>query len=231
MTIDAQEIDKFNALANTWWDPFGQSRLLHQLNPYRLRWITEQINLENQIVLDVGCGGGILTEVLALKGAHVTGIDAASEVIQVAKQHAEDAKLIIQYEHITVEEFAKTHAQSFDVITCMELLEHVPDPEAFLKILATLLKPGGKILLSTINRNPKAYLLAVVMTEYVLRWLPKGTHDYEKFIQPSELAGYLRAAGFSDIQTCGLHYHPLKKEFSLRSRDLSVNYFMSACLA
>lgn len=226
--IDHTEVKKFNDLAHEWWDPQGKFRFLHQLNPLRLQWICQQVELQGLEVLDVGCGAGILTETLALKGAKVTGIDAAKQVIAVAKLHARSENLRIEYHHTLVEDFAKTHQEKFDVITCMELLEHVPDPKAFVMTLASLLKPGGYLFLSTLHRHPKAYFLGIVMAEYVLNFLPKGTHDYAKFIKPSELASYLRTAGCSLHETTGLIYHPFKKMFSLSKRDLSVNYLMSA---
>ncbi|MAZ77824.1 MAG: bifunctional 3-demethylubiquinol 3-O-methyltransferase/2-polyprenyl-6-hydroxyphenol methylase [Legionellaceae bacterium] len=227
MNHDQQEIDKFQELANQWWDPQGPLKSLHDINPIRLSWITEQCELNNKRVLDVGCGGGILTESLALSGAQATGLDLAKPLIDTAKLHALEHKVSVDYHCIDVGDFAKQHAGEFDVVTCMELLEHVPDPASLIQHCSNLLKPGGHIVFSTINRNPKAYLFAIVAGEYVLRLLPKGTHDYKQFIKPAELDAWCRQADLKIDKFHGMSYRPLQKRYYLCD-DISVNYLAAA---
>ncbi len=230
--VDAAEIGKFDAVARTWWDETGDFKPLHQMNPIRLGYIIDRVGeLKGLKALDVGCGGGILTESLAREGAAVTGIDMAEKPLQVARLHAIESGLEdISYQQTTIEEFAASHAGEFDVVTCLEMLEHVPDPASVIATCHTLLKPGGHLLLSTINRNPKAYALAVVGAEYVLGLLPRGTHDYEKFIKPSELAAMLRAGSFQLEDVTGMTYNPLTETFRL-GRDTDINYLASATAA
>lgn len=224
---DPNEISKFDKMASQWWDKEGPCKPLHELNPLRLSFIEQHADLNGKAILDVGCGGGILSESLAIKGGNVTAIDLSKEAISVAKLHALDTGLTINYQHTSIEDFAKHHTQAFDIVTCMELLEHVPSPARFIQSVTEILKPGGQIFLSTLNRNPKSYLYSIIGAEYILKLLPRGTHDYEKFIKPSELSEMCREAGL-DIQTLrGLNYSPLKKRFSL-STDTSVNYLAYA---
>lgn len=223
--IDPQEIHKFNEFAKTWWDPQGEMKPLHQLNPLRLQFIADHAELSGKKVLDLGCGGGILTESLAKSGAETFGIDMSEKLIRVAKQHAQENALKINYELITAEEFAKQHAQEFDVITCMEMLEHVPEPLSILRAAAQLLKPNGKLFVSTINRNLKSYLMAIIGAEYILRLLPPGTHEYAKFIRPSELRQWAHEAGFKLQKIKGMHYQPFTEKFSLTD-DVAVNYLV-----
>lgn len=223
--IDQHEVNKFNQLAQRWWDRKSEFKPLHDINPLRLQFIEQAVDLENKAVIDVGCGGGILTESLRLRGANVTGIDLAKQVLQVAKLHALESKLEINYQLISAEEMAAQHPAQFDVVTCMELLEHVPDPASLIQACATLVKPGGHLFFSTINRNPKAYLLAILGAEYILRMLPRGTHDYKKFLRPSELDQFLRQAGLSLESMKGISYHPLLRKYQL-STDISVNYMI-----
>lgn len=215
------EIEQFSNLADRWWDPMGPCKPLHQLNPTRFQYITLHHDLKDAMVLDIGCGGGILSESLAKAGAKVSAIDASEQLIEVA--HAHQETLGIHYETTTAEEFAKTHAGEFDVITCMELLEHVPDPQSLLKACQTLLKPGGKLFVSTLNRTPKAYVYAIMAAEYILRLLPKKTHDYNQFIRPSELHQWLTRAGLVLEDLTGLQYNPLTAKAYLHD-DLNVNY-------
>lgn len=231
--IDSAEIGKFDGLARSWWDTTGDFKPLHQINPLRLGYITDRTgDLSGLRVLDVGCGGGILTEALAREGANVTGIDMAEKPLQVAQLHAIESGLDdrIDYQRATVEDFAAAHAGEFDVVTCLEMLEHVPDPASVVASCRRLLKPDGHLFLSTINRNPKAYALAVIGAEYVLGLLPKGTHDYGKFIRPSELAGMLRAAAFQLQNVTGMTYNPVTDVYRL-SRDADVNYLVHATCA
>lgn len=228
--VDPSEIGKFDAVARSWWDLTGDFKPLHQLNPLRLGYIRDHAGgrLDGLRMLDVGCGGGILTESLAREGAHVTGIDMAEKPLQVARLHAIESGLeSIDYQQSTVEDFAAAHAGEFDIVTCLEMLEHVPDPASVIASCRQLLAPTGKLFLSTINRNPKAYALAVVGAEYVMGMLPKGTHDYEKFIKPSELAAMLRAAGFHLDDVTGMSYNPLTDVFRLTT-DTDVNYLACA---
>ncbi len=221
---DPQEVSKFEAFASRWWDPQGEMKPLHDLNPLRVAYIDACVALSCKRVLDVGCGGGLLTEAMAQRGAQVTGIDLADASLKVAKLHLHESGLKIDYHRTTAEAFAEQHPQAFDVVTCMEMLEHVPDPASIVSACARLVKPGGHVMFSTINRNPKSYLLAVVGAEYLLRMLPKGTHDYRKFIRPSELERWSRAAGLTLKELRGMTYNPLTREYSLGS-DIDVNYF------
>ncbi|OYK79604.1 bifunctional 3-demethylubiquinone 3-O-methyltransferase/2-octaprenyl-6-hydroxy phenol methylase [Coxiella burnetii] len=220
--IDKEELAKFSDLAQDWWNPAGKMKPLHLINPVRLKYIEQQITLKGKHVLDVGCGGGLLSEALAKHGAIVTGVDMSESLIDVAKNHAEQQQLNINYQCQDIEILTKD-AQRFDIITCMELLEHVPDPQRMIKNCAALIKPGGKLFFSTINRNFKAYLYTIVGAEYVFNLLPKGTHDYAQFIHPSELTQWAESGGLRLLDITGIHYHPLKNEFDL-SRDVSVNY-------
>jgi 2-polyprenyl-6-hydroxyphenyl methylase/3-demethylubiquinone-9 3-methyltransferase len=221
--VDADEIAKFKTLASQWWDPNGQLRTLHDLNPIRLAFIQQYCQLNAQRVADIGCGGGILSESLAKNGAIVTAIDMDAAGIEVAKQHAQASQLAIDYRQQAVETLAEQEPASFDVVVCMEMLEHVPDPAAIMHACARLLKPQGKLLVSTINRHPKAYALAVIGAEYLLNLLPRGTHDYQKFIKPSELATWARQAGLQLVQMQGVHYQPFSRQCKLTD-DVSVNY-------
>lgn len=223
--VEAAEVNKFADLAHQWWDLQGVFKPLHQLNPLRLHYIDQRASLPSKKVLDVGCGGGILSESMALRGAQVTGIDLAEKSLQVAQLHALETGANIDYQCIAVEALAAQHAGQFDVVTCMEMLEHVPDPSSVVRACAQLVKPGGHVFFSTLNRNPKAYLMAVVGAEYVLHLLPKGTHDYSKFIKPSELASWIRQNGLELQHQTGLTYHPLTKQYSL-TPDTSVNYMV-----
>lgn len=227
VNADPAELAKFSELAHRWWDPESEFRPLHQINPLRLDWINGQCQLAGKRALDVGCGGGILADSMARKGADVLGIDLASKALRVAQLHALEAETQhIQYREISVENLAEEQPTSFDVVTCMEMLEHVPDPASVVRACAQLVKPGGWVFFSTINRNAKAFMLAIVGAEYVLNMLPRGTHEYAKMIKPSELATSCRAAGL-DIQTTrGLEYNPLTKRYWL-SADTSVNYLFA----
>jgi 2-polyprenyl-6-hydroxyphenyl methylase/3-demethylubiquinone-9 3-methyltransferase len=220
---DPAELAKFTALAQSWWDPKGPSRPLHDLNPLRLRYVERAAALRGSEVLDVGCGGGILSEAMARAGAHVLGIDLSQPVLDVAELHALEAKVAVEYRAVAAEELAQERPAAFDLVTCMEMLEHVPDPAAAVKALAGLAKPGGSIIVSTLNRNPLAFAVAIVGAEYVARVLPRGTHEYLKFIRPSELALWGRRAGLELRDLTGLTYNPLTRAFRL-SPNTSVNY-------
>ncbi|MGC9162612.1 MAG: bifunctional 2-polyprenyl-6-hydroxyphenol methylase/3-demethylubiquinol 3-O-methyltransferase UbiG [Thiomonas sp.] len=224
--VETAEIDKFSALAHRWWDAHGEFRPLHLLNPLRLQWIRSHAELRGKAVLDIGCGGGILSESMAAAGAHVTGIDLAEPALQVARLHALDAHLDIDYRLISAERLAEQSPGAFDLITCMEMLEHVPDPASIIRSAARLLRPDGWLFISTINRTPKAYLAAILGAEYILRLLPKGTHDYAKFLQPSEVSAMGRQCGLDTVDIAGLHYQPLTQRFRLTT-DPSVNYLMA----
>jgi len=225
--VEAAEVNKFAELAHQWWDFQGVFKPLHQLNPLRLNYIDSRANLAGKRVLDVGCGGGILSESMAQRGAQVTGIDMAEKSLQVAQLHALESGLQVEYRSVAVEVLAEEQPQSFDVVTCMEMLEHVPDPASVVRACATLVKPGGHVFFSTLNRNAKAYLMAVVGAEYVLNLLPKGTHDYSKFIKPSELAAWMRQTELELQHQTGVTYHPLSKQYAL-IQDTSVNYMLHA---
>ena len=226
MNADPLEIQKFSELAHRWWDPTSEFRPLHEINPLRLEWINARAPLAGKKVIDIGCGGGILSESMARKGADVTGIDLSDKALKVADLHSLESGVNVRYKLIAAETMAAEEAGQYDVVTCMEMLEHVPDPAAIVKACATLVKPGGHIFLSTLNRNPKAYLFAILGAEYVLRLLPKGTHDYDKFITPAELSQFLRSAGLDLNSMRGMGYNPLTKIYSLNS-DTSVNYLVA----
>lgn len=221
--IDSKETDKFAAMAAQWWDPEGPCRPLHELNPIRLGFIKEFTSLHNEDVIDVGCGGGILTESLAKQANSAVGIDADKHVIQTAKLHALEHELTISYQVTTVETFASEHAESKDVVSCMEMLEHVPAPESVIASCAKIAKPGGLVFFSTLNRNLKSYLHSIVGAEYILQMLPKGTHDYDRFIKPHELNRVAEQAGLSLLDIRGVSYNPLLREFSL-SNNTDINY-------
>ncbi|HEX5768709.1 MAG TPA: bifunctional 2-polyprenyl-6-hydroxyphenol methylase/3-demethylubiquinol 3-O-methyltransferase UbiG [Burkholderiales bacterium] len=221
MNVDPAELEKFNALAHRWWDPEGDFRPLHDINPLRLEWIAGHAELAGATVLDVGCGGGILAEAMARRGARVTGIDLSDKALRVAQLHSHESKLDIRYEKSPVEEFTG----EFDLVTCMELLEHVPRPAGMVAACARLVRPGGRVFFSTINRNPKSYLHAVIGAEYVLGLLPKGTHDYTRFIKPSELARWSREAGLRLEETTGMTYNPITRRYRLAA-DCDVNYLV-----
>ena len=226
VNADPAELAKFSDLAHRWWDTESEFRPLHQINPLRLNWIADIAPIDGQRVLDVGCGGGILADAMARRGAEVLGIDLATKALRVAQLHALEAQTPrVQYREISAEALAAEQPESFDVVTCMEMLEHVPDPSSVVRACARLVKPGGHVFFSTINRNPKSFLFAIVGAEYVLNLLPKGTHEYAKFIRPSELARYAREAGLELQHTKGLEYNPLSRRYWL-SGDTSVNYML-----
>ncbi|CAB3765575.1 bifunctional 2-polyprenyl-6-hydroxyphenol methylase/3-demethylubiquinol 3-O-methyltransferase UbiG [Paraburkholderia humisilvae] len=224
---DPHELQKFSDLAHRWWDPNAEFKPLHELNPVRLGWIDGHAHLAGKRVLDIGCGGGILSESMAQLGASVKGVDLSHEALGVADLHSLESGITVEYEEIAAEALAAREPASFDVVTCMEMLEHVPDPSQIVAACKTLVKPGGWVFFSTLNRNVKSYLFAVIGAEYIARMLPRGTHDYARFIRPSELAGFVRAAGLTTTEIKGVVYHPLGKHFALSS-DTSVNY-MLAC--
>jgi 2-polyprenyl-6-hydroxyphenyl methylase/3-demethylubiquinone-9 3-methyltransferase len=224
---DPAELEKFGKLAHRWWDPQGEFRPLHEINPLRLEWIAQHAALEGSKVLDVGCGGGILAEAMARRGAQVTGIDLSDKALRVAQLHLLESGLAIEYLSVGAEDLADSRAGGFDVVTCMELLEHVPEPAAMVAACARLVRPGGQVFFSTINRNPKSYLFAVVGAEYVLKLLPKGTHDYLRFIKPSELSRWSRAAGLRADELIGMTYNPVTRRYRL-GRDCDVNYLLRA---
>ncbi len=226
MNADPLEIQKFSDVAHHWWDITSEFRPLHEINPLRLEWINAHAPLNGATVIDVGCGGGILTESMAKKGADVTGIDLSEKALAVADLHSLESALTINYQHISAEDMASKEPGSFDVVTCMEMLEHVPDPSSIVQACARLVKPGGQVFFSTLNRNPKSYLYAVLGAEYLLQMLPKGTHDYAKFITPAELASAIRHAGLELQSLRGMSYNPLTKIYSLNS-DTSVNYLVA----
>jgi 2-polyprenyl-6-hydroxyphenyl methylase/3-demethylubiquinone-9 3-methyltransferase len=226
--VDPAEIAKFEELAARWWDPHSEFKPLHDINPLRLDYIERLEPLRGKRVLDVGCGGGLLSEGMAARGAQVTGIDMGAAPLSVAKLHLYESGLEIDYRQITAEQMAAEHPGAFDVVTCLEMLEHVPSPDSVIAACARLVKPGGLVVFSTINRNPKAYLFAIVGAEYVLRMLPRGTHDFRKFIRPSELDGWARAADLSLRDITGMSYNPLTATYSL-GRDVDVNYLAAYC--
>jgi 2-polyprenyl-6-hydroxyphenyl methylase/3-demethylubiquinone-9 3-methyltransferase len=223
---DPKEIDKFSELAHRWWDPNSEFKPLHDLNPLRLSWIDGIAGLAGKKVVDIGCGGGILSESMARLGAQVRGIDLSSKALRVADLHSLESGVAITYEEIAAEALAAREPGSVDVVTCMEMLEHVPDPASIIQACTTLVRPGGYVFVSTINRNLKAYLMAIVGAEYILQMLPRGTHDYEKFITPSELARFARNAGLDLLEVRGMTYNPLSQIYSL-GRDTDVNYMMA----
>ncbi len=221
--VDQAEISKFEELASRWWDPQSEFKPLHEINPLRLDYIDQRAEIQGKKVLDVGCGGGILAESMALRGAEVTGIDMGEAPLEVAKLHMLESGTKLEYRQITAEALAAEMPGQFDAVTCMEMLEHVPNPGSVIAACATLVKPGGQLFFSTINRNPKAYLFAIVGAEYLLRMLPKGTHEFSKFIRPSELEGWTRHAGLELNELTGMVYNPFSQQYSL-GRDLDVNY-------
>ena len=225
--VDPSEIKKFEALAHRWWDPNSEFKPLHQINPLRLNFIESIISLNNKDILDVGCGGGILSEGLSKAGARVVGIDMADKALNVAKLHLHESQLDITYEKSSAEDFSAKHAGQFDVVTCMEMLEHVPDPIRVVRACADLVKPGGWTIFSTISKTPKAFLFAIVGAEHILKLLPKGTHEYRKFIRPSALSQMIRESGLEVEKTKGMGYNPLTKVYSL-TENLDVNYMIVA---
>lgn len=225
VNVDDAELAKFNALASRWWDPDGDFRPLHEINPLRLDWIRQHIDLNGETIVDIGCGGGILTESMAAIGATVTGIDMADGPLNVAKLHQAESGVTVTYQQMTAEALADNRASEFDVVTCLEMLEHVPDPSQIIRSCAELVKPGGHVFFSTINRNPKSFMFAIVGAEYVLKLLPAGTHEYGKFIRPSELEEWARNAGLELRDSIGMLYNPITQEYSLGS-NVDVNYLM-----
>jgi len=226
--VDAAEIEKFQSIASRWWDRESEFKPLHEINPLRVAYIEKQAHgVADKKVLDVGCGGGILAEALAQNGAQVTGIDMAELSLKVAKLHLHESGFDVDYQLSTVETFAENNAAQFDIVTCLEMLEHVPDPASIIKSASRMLKPDGVLILSTLNRNPKSFALAVLGAEYILRMLPRGTHEYKKFIKPSEIAAVLRSNDMQVRDITGMSYNPMTKNYSL-GRDIDVNYLMTA---
>ena len=225
INVDPAEIARFSELAHRWWDPASDFKPLHDINPLRLDYIDRCAGLSGKTVLDVGCGGGILAESMAQRGAQVTGIDLSDKALKVAQLHVLESGVVLDYRHSSAEDFARVRPQHYDIVTCMELLEHVPDPASTVRACATLAKAGGHVFFSTINRNLKSYLFAVVGAEYVLRMLPRGTHRYEKFVKPSELGGFCRQGSLDVREVIGMTYNPLTDRYALGS-DTSVNYLM-----
>jgi len=227
MNVDQSEIAKFSALAHRWWDPNSEFKPLHAINPLRLSWLKSFVNIEGKNVLDVGCGGGILAESMAQSGANTTGIDLSEKALKVADLHALEVGARVHYRSIAVETLAEEQAEQYDVVTCMEMLEHVPDPASVVRACAKLCKPGGTLFFSTLNRSPKSYLFAIIGAEYLLKLLPKGTHEYAKFIKPSELVAFTRQAGLTIMGIKGISYNPITQIYSL-SDDVDVNYLIAA---
>jgi len=225
--VDHAEVRKFEELASRWWDPHSEFKPLHDINPLRLGYIDEIARIDGKSVLDVGCGGGILSESMAARGATVTGIDMGEAPLEVARLHLLESGLEVNYQRIPVEELAREQPESFDAVTCMEMLEHVPDPGSIIQACHDLVKPGGHVFFSTLNRNPKSYLFAIVGAEYVLNMLPKGTHDYAKFIRPSELDHWIREAGLQSTDIMGMTYNPFTKVYKLDPADVDVNYMVA----
>jgi 2-polyprenyl-6-hydroxyphenyl methylase/3-demethylubiquinone-9 3-methyltransferase len=225
--VDRTEQDKFDAVASGWWDPEGPFRPLHDLNPARMKFIADRAALDGASVVDVGCGGGILAETLARKGGRVTGIDVAPRTLAIAKLHLHESGLQVDYREVTVEDLARETPAAFDIVTCMEMLEHVPDPASIVKGVCELLKPGGQAFFSTLNRTPLAFILGIVGAEHVARLLPRGTHRYDRFIRPSELSAWIRAAGLQLRDIAGLHYNPLTRSVMLGG-NVQVNYLVHA---
>jgi 2-polyprenyl-6-hydroxyphenyl methylase/3-demethylubiquinone-9 3-methyltransferase len=223
--VDAAEVARFQSAASRWWDPEGEMRPLHDLNPVRLAYVERSGSLAGRAIADVGCGGGLLAEAMAGKGARVVGLDMADDLLRVAQMHALESGVSVDYRHEPAEQHALGHAGQYDVVTCMEMLEHVPDPSSVVQALATLAKPGADVFVSTLNRTPRAYVMAILGAEYVLRLLPAGTHTYEKFIKPSELAAWARDAGLVEADIAGLHYDPFTRAARLTD-DAAVNYLM-----
>ena len=226
MNVDQSEIAKFSALAHRWWDPNSEFKPLHAINPLRLNWIQSFVNLEGKKVVDVGCGGGILAESIAQVGADTTGIDLSEKALKVAELHALEVGANLTYRSISAEALADEQSEQYDVVTCMEMLEHVPDPASIVRACAKLCKPGGTLFFSTLNRNPKSYLFAIIGAEYLLKLLPKGTHEYAKFIKPSELVGFTRDAHLDMLGMKGMSYNPMTQVYSLTD-DVDVNYMIA----
>lgn len=225
--VDQVEIQKFSDLASRWWDLNGEFKPLHQINPLRTDYINQHtLGLANKLVLDVGCGGGILTESMAKHGANVTGIDMGEAPLEIAKLHGLESSLSVDYQHTTAEEFAAKHPTKYDVVTCMEMLEHVPDPSSVVQACAQLVKPGGHVFFSTLNRNIKSYLMAILGAEYILGLVPKGTHQHDKFIKPSELMGWIDNTPLKIKRTIGLHLNPITQEYYLSQQNIDVNYIV-----
>ncbi|WP_305857216.1 bifunctional 2-polyprenyl-6-hydroxyphenol methylase/3-demethylubiquinol 3-O-methyltransferase UbiG [Balneatrix alpica] len=224
--VDLNEIAKFEALAARWWDTESEFKPLHDINPLRVNYIDERVSLAGKKVLDVGCGGGILSEAMARRGADVTGIDMGEAPLSVAQLHSLESGVQVNYRRITAEQLATEQPGQYDVVTCLEMLEHVPDPGSVIQACTTLVKPGGQVFFSTINRNPKAWLFAIVGAEYLLKMLPKGTHDFNKFIRPAELANWIRQAGLQQRHMTGMTYNPLSKTYRLNEQDVDVNYLV-----
>ena len=227
LNIDPEEVAKFDQSASRWWDPNSEYKPLHDINPLRLDYIDDRAVLAGKRVVDVGCGGGILSESMAARGAQVVGVDMSGTALSVAKLHLLESGVSVDYRQITAEQLAEEEPASFDTVTCMELLEHVPDPVSLIAACAQLAKPGGQLFFSTLNRNPKSYMLAILGAEYLLNMLPKGTHDFAKFIRPAELAHWLREAGLNLKELTGMRYNPISRRYDL-SRDVSVNYLVHA---
>jgi 2-polyprenyl-6-hydroxyphenyl methylase/3-demethylubiquinone-9 3-methyltransferase len=227
MNLDPQEISKFEELASRWWDPGSEFKPLHEINPLRANWIDKRAEVAQKTLLDVGCGGGIFSEAMAQRGAIVTGIDMGDAPLAVANLHKLESELKIDYVKATAESFSDSNFQRFDAVTCLEMLEHVPDPASVVKACAAMTKPGGTLFFSTINRNPKSYLFAIIGVEYVLKMLPKGTHDFAKFIKPSELTSWIRDASLELQDITGLLYNPITKNYKLSQSDVDVNYMIS----
>jgi 2-polyprenyl-6-hydroxyphenyl methylase/3-demethylubiquinone-9 3-methyltransferase len=225
INVDAAELNKFSELAHKWWDKSSEFKPLHDINPLRLNYIDKAVSLSGKTVLDVGCGGGILSESMAQKGATVTGIDLGEKALKVAQLHSFESGITVDYQLIAVESLAEKQPASFDIVTCLEMLEHVPDPASVVTACAKLVKPGGHVFFSTINRNPKSYLFAVIGAEYALNMLPRGTHDYTKFIKPSELASWIRSANLDLQHQIGMNYNPITQHYWLDD-NVSVNYMM-----
>ena len=226
--VDPKEIHKFEELASRWWDRNSEFKPLHDINPLRANWIDQRAEVAEKDLLDVGCGGGILCEAMVQRGARVTGIDMGEAPLAVGNLHKLESGVEVDYIKSTAEDFAESHPAAFDTVTCLEMLEHVPDPSSVVKACAAMTKPGGMIFFSTINRNPKSYLLAIIGVEYVLRMLPKGTHEFSKFIRPSELSQWAREAGLEVTEMTGLLYNPLTKTYKLSQTDVDVNYMICA---
>lgn len=227
LNVDPSEIEKFSEAAHRWWDPNSEFRPLHDINPTRVAWIDQRTHLPGKHVLDIGCGGGLASEGMAALGATVTGIDLSEKALAVARLHLFESELSVSYRQISAEDMAAEVPASFDVVTCLEMLEHVPTPGSIVAACAQLVKPGGQVVLSTVNRNPKSYLLAVLGAEYLLKLIPRGTHDYSRFIKPGELSRLCRDAGLEVLEIVGLRYNPLTRECAM-SPDTGVNYFIRA---
>ena len=227
LNLDPAEIAKFEELASRWWDRNSEFKPLHDINPLRVGFIDRIAHLAEKKVVDIGCGGGILSESMAIRGAQVTGIDMGEAPLKVAKLHGLESGVKVNYQRITAEELAELHPESFDIVTCMEMIEHVPDPSSVIRACAALVKPGGYVFLSTLNRNPKSYLFAIVGAERLLKLVPQGTHDFNKFVKPAELAGWVRDSGLTLKEMTGLTYNPLTRQYRLDPHDVDVNYMIA----